>query len=205
MKAIISDSLVQSIDYTAYSVMVTDLAKEGKTTGPNQSEAMVNYTKLNAARMRRWDKMYNPSVDFQRVAQKKRPTETWLVITEAWCGDAAHNLPFMAKMADLMEQVSLRIVLRDENLELMDLFLTNDARSIPKLIRLDENLEVIGTWGPRPATLQAMVMENKKSQAFSYEEFSEVVQTWYNKNKGEEIEQEFIALLEETRKPIFVG
>jgi hypothetical protein len=149
--------------------------------------------------------MYNPSVDFQRVAKNKGPAETWLVITEAWCGDAAHNLPFMAKMADLMQQVSLRIVLRDENLELMDLFLTNGARSIPKLIRLDENLEVIGTWGPRPATLQAMVMENKKSQAYTYAEFSEVVQTWYNKNKGQEIEQEFIALLEESRKPIFVA
>jgi hypothetical protein len=205
MKEIISKALVDSIDYSAYGSLVSKLVKEGGTTGPNQSEALDNYTKLNASRMRRWDKMYNPSVDFQRVAKNKGPAETWLVITEAWCGDAAHNLPFMAKMADLMQQVSLRIVLRDENPELMDLFLTNGARSIPKLLRLDENLEVIGTWGPRPATLQAMVMENKKSQAYTYAEFSEVVQTWYNKNKGQEIEQEFIALLEESRKPIFVA
>jgi hypothetical protein len=169
--------------------------KAGKTTGPNQTEALAKYTKLNAARMRRWEKTYVTSAAFEKQAKQVRLDETWLVITEAWCGDAAQSIPLIAKMAGLLENVSLRFVLRDEHPSLMDLHLTNGARSIPKLIRLNKNLDVVGTWGPRPAALQEIVLENKRDPTVPAAEFSERVQTWYNANKGADIEQEFIALL----------
>lgn len=197
MKNIVAKALEEGMSYSDYRTLIDNLVIEGKTTGPVQSEALVNYTKLNATRMKRWERIYNPTIAFQRVAQRPRPAETWLVITEGWCGDAAHNLPFIAKMAETAKNISLRLVLRDENPELMDLFLTNGSRSIPKLIRLNENMEVVGEWGPRPATLQKKVMVYKANPTVPYATYSESVQNWYNQNKGAEIETEFVELLKE--------
>ena len=59
----------------------------------------------------------------------------WLVLTEAWCGDAAQSLPIINKMAEVSDNITLRLILRDENLDVMDQFLQNGrSRSIPKLI-----------------------------------------------------------------------
>ena len=128
------------------------MAKEGTTTGP-QKPSYVEYTKLSAARMRRWEKTYKPSQNtLDNIASRTSEKEQWLVFSETWCGDAAHNLPFIAKWAE-HAGVDMRIILRDENTELMDEFLTNGGRSIPKLVRLNENFEVLGTWGPRPTPL----------------------------------------------------
>jgi hypothetical protein len=195
MKETILGAMSLSMDYGQYRLLIDSLVKAGKTTGPNQTEALAKYTKLNAARMRRWEKTYVTSAAFEKQAKQVRLDETWLVITEAWCGDAAQSIPLIAKMAGLLENVSLRFVLRDEHPSLMDLHLTNGARSIPKLIRLNKNLDVVGTWGPRPAALQEIVLENKRDPTVPAAEFSERVQTWYNANKGADIEQEFIALL----------
>jgi len=195
MKNTIAEALKQSIDYREYRLLIESLVKAGKTTGPNQTEALAKYTKLNAARMRRLEKTYVPSAAFEKQANQVRLDETWLVITEAWCGDAAQNIPLIAKMAALLENVSLRFVLRDEHSGLMDLYLTIGARSIPKLIRLNKNLDVVGTWGPRPAALQKMVLENKRNPTVPAAEFSEMVQTWYNTNKGADIEKEIMALI----------
>ena len=138
--------------YEAYSAMNKAMAKEGTTTGP-QKPSYVEYTKLSAARMRRWDKTYKPSQStLDNIAFRTSEKEQWLVFSETWCGDAAHNLPFIAKWA-AHAGVDLHIILRDENTELMDEFLTGGGRSISKLVRLNENFEVLGTWCPRPTPL----------------------------------------------------
>ena len=64
-------------------------------------------------------------------------------------------------MAEVNSNINLQLVLRDENLELMDLFLTNGGRSIPKLIALDKDLNILFTWGPRPQTATNMVLDYK--------------------------------------------
>ena len=62
----------------------------------------------------------------------------WLVLSEGWCGDAAQLLPVINKKAELSENIKLKVLLRDENEELMNQFLTNGGKAIPKLIIIEE-------------------------------------------------------------------
>ena len=181
--------------YEEYSAMNKAMAKEGTTTGP-QKPSYVEYTKLSAARMRRWEKTYKPSQNtLDNIASRTSEKEQWLVFSETWCGDAAHNLPFIAKWAE-HAGVDMRIILRDENTELMDEFLTNGGRSIPKLVRLNENFEVLGTWGPRPTPLMEEYAKWKAKPEFDYKEWTLFAQDWYNKDKGASLGTDFTALLE---------
>ena len=93
---------------------------------------------------------------FHRAAARKL-----LVIAEDWCGDASNTVPVVAKLADAVPGLELRVILRDANPEVMDRYLTNGSRSIPVVIALDENYQELGHWGPRPTELQAWVMANR--------------------------------------------
>ncbi len=196
MKDIIESSLENSFTYTEYRAMVSDLLAQGKSTGENQTEDYLNYSKLGNARMKRLDKKFHLSEKTQELLQKSIKNTTWIVLTEGWCGDAAHALPVIHKIADLAESVDLKIVLRDENEELMNQFLTNGSKSIPKLVVLDtETKEVIDTWGPRPSIATKMVNDYKEAKGSLDPEFKEELQVWYNKDKGENIENDMLKLL----------
>ncbi len=196
MKDIIESSLENSFTYTEYRAMVSDLLAQGKSTGENQTEDYLNYSKLGNARMKRLDKKFHLSEKTQELLQKSTKNTTWIVLTEGWCGDAAHALPVIHKIADLAESVDLKIVLRDENEELMNQFLTNGSKSIPKLVVLDtETKEVIDTWGPRPSIATKMVNDYKEAKGSLDPEFKEELQVWYNKDKGENIENDMLKLL----------
>jgi len=197
MKQIITRELVQgAMTYEAYRQLIDSLLEQNQTTGSNQSETMVNYGRLNQKRMKKWEKIGKISPElFERLQDIGRPV-TWLVLTEGWCGDAAQNLPFIKKMAETNSKIDLRFILRDENLEVMDEFLTGGGRSIPKLIVLDtETLEVLGSWGPRPEPMQTLVMENMVSKAKNYGELNEVMHLWYARDKGMTLQNEILAIL----------
>lgn len=105
-----------------------------------------------------------------------------LVLAEDWCGDASNTVPVLARLADEVPGFDLRILRRDEHLDLMDRYLTNGSRSIPIAIVLDEQFRELGHWGPRPRELQAWVMENrlKLSKAELYPQ----VRRWYARDHG---------------------
>ena len=127
----------------------------------------------------------------------------WLVITEGWCGDAAQNIPVIEKIAAENEGIATRYVLRDENLELMDRYLTNDARSIPKLICLDaETLEEIGTWGPRPQMAMEYFYEMRDGGKMEKPQMMENMQRWYLQDKEKSIQAEFSVLLDKWAKKV---
>jgi hypothetical protein len=195
MKEVIENSLEKGISYAEYRNLVSDLLKEQKSTGPNQSEALYNYSLLNDRRMKRLDKTSKLSNDTIEKVKKIAKPQTWLVLTEGWCGDAAQNLPFLSKMADENENVDLKLVLRDENLELMDAFLTNGGRSIPKLIALDEDKNVLFTWGPRPSVATKMIANYKEENGVVDAKIKEDLQRWYNKDKGVNVQEDVISLL----------
>ena len=134
MKNIIEKSLQNTLSYQEYITTVKELLAQGKSTGYEQSEALTNYSLLNDRRMKRLDKTIKLSIETVQEIKTIKEPQTWLVITEGWCGDAAQNLPVINKIAALNENIDLKLVLRDEHLELMDLFLTNGGRAIPKLI-----------------------------------------------------------------------
>jgi hypothetical protein len=195
MKTIIEKSLQNTYTYQEYRDLVSDLLAEGKSTGPNQSEDLTNYSMLNDRRMKRLDKTIKISEETRQKVQALKETQTWLVLTEGWCGDAAQNLPVLNKIAELNNNIDMKFVLRDENLELMDLFLTNGGRSIPKLIALDKNNNVLKTWGPRPSFANKMVTEYKAKNGNLDAQFKQDLQVWYNKDKGKSTQEDFIAFV----------
>ena len=197
MKELIQKSLAKAISYEEYNVLFKKLVAEGRTTGEATSEK-INYTKLNFSRSKRLDKTIKLSEEQNKYFQAINVKQTWLVITEPWCGDAAQSLPFFNKIAENSENIELKIVLRDENPELMDSFLTYGSRSIPKLIILDKNLEVVNHWGPRSKAATKVVDDYVQKHAKIDEQLKTDLQLWYNKNKGEAIiaEMQELALCE---------
>lgn len=195
MKNIIEKSLQKTYTYQDYKTLVSNLLAEGKSTGPNQSEALTNYSLLNDRRMKRLDKTIKITEETKNFMASINLPQTWLVLTEGWCGDAAQNLPVIQKMAELNEHITLKLILRDENLELMDLFLTNGGRSIPKLIAIDNDLDVLFTWGPRPTIATKMVADYKAVHGALDAQFKQDLQVWYNKNKGINVQEDFVQLL----------
>lgn len=200
--AIINHNLIdrnlidQSMTYPSFRKIVDDLFAENKTTGNNHSEAMLHYAKMNIVRMKRLDKTTKLSDQtIETIKNIDRPM-IWLTITEGWCGDAAQILPVVERIAKENNNIDHHVILRDENLDVMDQFLTNGARSIPKIIFLDqETLEVLGDWGPRPAVVQKMVMDAKQKK-LDRTVLNTDVQRWYAKDKTKQIQQEFIEAIE---------
>ena len=194
---ITKDLLDNALSYEVYRSLVNELLAEGKTTGPKQSEDLTHYTKLNAQRMNRWDKTTKINDALKQTISEVSEKWVWLIITEGWCGDAAQNIPVIVKMAELNPNIEVKLILRDEHLDVMDAYLTNGGRSIPKLIALKaETLEELGTWGPRPVEVQEMVWEHKKNPQESYSKFSEKIQKWYAKDKSQSIQREFNELIQ---------
>ena len=195
-RELIRDGLKSSMDYGDYRLMVSDLALEGKSTGPLQSEEFINFTRLNDQRMRRLDKTIKIDADSESQIKEVSRKTTWLVLTESWCGDAAQTLPVMNKIADLNQNISLKLVFRDENLELMEQFLSNGAMAIPKLISIDDATgKVIGEWGSRPSIADNMVQDYKSKYGKLTAEFKQDLQLWYNKDKGQNTVSDLLSLL----------
>ena len=196
LKDIISESLNNSMTYSEYRNLVIKLVEEKSSTGNDKSEAFVEYTQLNDRRMRRWDKTGKVAEDMKTKIKNFDKKVTWLVISESWCGDAAHIMPIINKVAELNDNIDYKIVLRDENEALMNQFLTNGGQSIPKLIMLDsETLEVLNTFGPRPVVATKMVLAYKEEHGMLTPEFKEDLQRWYNKDKGQSIVEDLVSLL----------
>ncbi len=196
MKSIIEKSLLQSHSYTDYRNQIKALLNEGKSTGNEQSEALTHYSELNETRMNRLEKTIVIADENVQKLQRLQKEYIWLVISEGWCGDAAQLLPIIYKMAQLSENIELKIAFRDENDDLMNLFLTNGTKSIPKLIILDKNtLEVLGDFGPRPIGATQLILDYKKQYGLIDEKGKTDLQLWYLHDKGLSTQKEIIDLI----------
>ena len=185
MKSIIEKSLSQSCSYIDYRNQIKVLLNEGKSSGKEQSEALTHYSELNETRINRLEKTVLIDIENVQKLKKLKHNYIWLVISEGWCGDAAQILPVIYKMTLLSEKIDLKIVFRDENEDLMDLFLTNGTKSIPKLIVLDKNtLEVLGDFGPRPFGANQFMLHYKKEFGMIDEKAKADLQLWYLHDKG---------------------
>lgn len=185
----------QGIDYSTYRHLVDKLLAEGHTTGPDNSESMLHYTKMNVQRMNRVDKTASLNDELKSVINTLKNKYKLLVITEGWCGDAAQIIPVFNKIA-LAEpnKFELKFVLRDKNLPLIDAHLTNGGRAIPVLIVLDEHAEnVLATWAPRPQILQALLKEWKK-ETTEMLLIAEKLHGWYAKDKTQTTQAELTLL-----------
>jgi hypothetical protein len=191
---IISKKLSSAFSYSEfkeYSEKIVDALKSAELN--EEEKSLLEYRKLNLARINRVEKTYEPSDNIKNIISGI-DKQIWMVITEDWCGDSAQNLPAIAKIALLNDRITLKIVLRDKNLDLMDLYLTDGKRSIPKLIAFDEELNEIFIWGPRPQKAQEY-FDNLKNQGLAKEEIIKEIHSWYAKDKCQSLENEFIKLL----------
>ncbi|WP_298884559.1 thioredoxin family protein [uncultured Polaribacter sp.] len=196
MKEIIEKSLNNSLTYQEFRDLVGNLLTENKSTGHTQSEALTGYSLLNDRRMKRLDKTIKISEQTVTAINTLKEPQTWLVIAEGWCGDAAQNLPVINKISETSDLINFRVVLRDDNDDLMNLFLTNGGKSIPKLIALDKDNNVIDTWGPRPTVATKMVADYKAEHGVIDAKFKQDLQVWYNKDKGQSLQNDFVNLVE---------
>lgn len=196
IKQIIQDGLDNSMSYVEYRELVMTKVENNSNTGHEVTEALANYTMLNNKRMKRWDKTIKIGEGVADAIKHKKFNQTWIVITESWCGDAAHVIPVINKIAELNQGINFRVVLRDDNEALMDQFLTNGSRSIAKLIILDTTTkDVIATYGPRPSTATLLVNDYKAKYGILTPEFKEKLQQWYNKDKGQTVIADLISLI----------
>lgn len=190
------EAIEKATSYQEYRELVSNHVQNGTSTGPNQTEALAQYTLLNDSRMRRLDKTTKVSDSILEKISDFKGNQTWLVLTESWCGDAAQSMPIMNKLAEITEKIDLRVVQRDEHLDLMNAFLTNGGQSIPKLILIDTAAnKLIGEWGPRPSTATEMVDSYKNEHGSLSPEFKQDLQVWYNKDKGVSIAEDLMKLL----------
>ena len=193
---IIKESLKKSMTYQDYRALVTSLVEQQSTTGNEKTEALVDYTKMNDRRMKRWDKTVRLSDDAVEKITSYTKNVTWLVLTESWCGDAAHIMPVINKVAEQNKNIDYKVVLRDDNNALMNQFLTSGGKAIPKLIMIDNDTsEVVHTFGPRPTLATEMVNVYKAQHGKLTPEFKEDLQRWYNKDKGQSTIEDLVNLL----------
>ncbi|MBU1823049.1 MAG: thioredoxin family protein [Bacteroidetes bacterium] len=189
------DTIHQTYTYEEYLTLTDELVAAGRTSGEKQTPELAEYTRLNQYRMRRLDKTIRLDLDLQQLAYQIAAPQTWYVLTEAWCGDAAQNLPVLAKVAGLNPHITLTLLLRDEHPEIMDTYLTNGGRSIPKLIALGADGNELFTWGPRPQPLQELVRAYKANPDRPYAEFQADIQRWYNTDRTQTVQGELAGLL----------
>ncbi len=196
-----------TIDYKSYiakSILFEDYLKafedvvETNIKLPEEKQIHnFKYYPLNLQRTQRILKQYIATDELLEAINTLDKPLHWLVITEPWCGDASQIVPVIANIAAASEgKIQLHLVYRDENLELIDQYLTNSGRAIPKLLQLDEEYNFLAHWGPRPVAAQQLVM-SLKEQNVEHDELATIVHKWYAENKAADISTELLALIKE--------
>jgi hypothetical protein len=190
------ERLATAHTYTSYRQLIDELMAQNLTTGTNQTEQILQYARLNIQRMRRVDKTIVLLPELREALASLQSRYVWLTLTEGWCGDAAQIVPVLEAIVKASDgKLESRYLLRDENLDLMDRYLTGGGRSIPKLIVLRaDTLTEAATWGPRPAPAQALFLE-LKSQNLPFEEFATQLHSWYAYDKTQSTQRELLELV----------
>lgn len=192
-------SIINSI--LTYSEFVDEFAKQIAVSDFNTlndyDKNFYEYRKLNYQRSTRLEKTFIPTDETKQIFSNINQLQTWIVITETWCGDSAQNLPVIAKLAQLNDKIDFKIVLRDSNLEFMDLYLTNGGRAIPKLIVLDKNDKELFQWGPRPVEARNLFIR-LKNEGMAKSDINMQLHLWYGRNRGKEVEKEISDLIRDT-------
>jgi Thioredoxin len=200
--------LSSTMSYAEYLALIDQLHLENKVTGAQQSDDLLAYSLHNKKRMDRLDKTFRPDTDTLAMLQQVISSPMiWITITEGWCGDASQIVPILESVSKELPMVEHRIMLRDDNLDVMDQFLTNGGRAVPKIIFLEaQSGQVLGSWGPRPAAAQEVMNDYKKSiaglemtEAETKERFEQAklaIHSWYAHNKGADVQNELLVAIE---------
>ncbi|MFD2874142.1 thioredoxin family protein [Mucilaginibacter ximonensis] len=177
--------------YADYNNLFQQILDSEHPHAPYDAADYLHYTRLNQTRMRRWDRQLTLNNQLVDALKKLDQKQHWIIITEPWCGDAAHILPFLMQLAACNPLISYDIQLRDSPPFLIESYLTNGAKSIPKLIVRDEHGADIFNWGPRPKPAQQL-RDTLKAADASYDVINNALQQWYNQDKGVSLCEELL-------------
>ena len=191
----LTEYINKGLSYEDYITRVEDdLENEIENDDPKE---YVQYYALGLQRMNRIFKTFKLNPAQETRVKSTANNLKLLVITEGWCGDASQILPVVEKLANALN-VSTHYVLRDENMELMEKYKTNGAASIPIIIGVNEENEEAFRFGPRPQAGMEMLSRFKSNpDTYSADDFHEDLQKYYNNNKGEDIVNEILDLIDE--------
>lgn len=183
--------------YTSYKEKVVSLFDQGLVSGDVQSDSFLKTTEMNLHRMKRHDVKSKLSEELSSLVSQVERKMTWYLLIEGWCADGSQNVPIIAKMADVFPSIELKVIFRDENPEIMNQYLTNGGKAVPKLICFDTEINIeLGTWGPRPKVIQEKVVVYKQEHPeMDKNDFAANLHKWYAKDKTQALQTEFIELI----------
>jgi hypothetical protein len=112
-----------------------------------------------------------------------------LAICEPWCGDVHRQLPILVRMCETNDLLDLRIINRDEHLDVMDRYLTNGARAIPVFVFFNDDYVEVGCWKARPQVCRQILARAKAAGDLDEgkEAISEIMDLTRNRLTIEEI------------------
>jgi hypothetical protein len=181
------------MNFAAYEQRFLDILLDTNPGAPYDDAHYLDYVRLNWSRQQRWLKTGLLNDELTLIIQAIPRKQYWTIITEPWCGDAAHSLPFLHRLAELNPLITVDYQLRDSEPFLIENYLTGISRSIPKLIIADSNKKDIAVWGPRPAGCQ-LLFEQLIATRAEVEQKKISLQQWYNLDKGVSLQQELTEL-----------
>ncbi|MGI4760361.1 MAG: thioredoxin family protein [Janthinobacterium lividum] len=192
------ERLAAAYSYASYRQLIDEVLAQGQTTGPQQSPELTEYTTLNVQRMNRLDKTTKLLPELAAAAAGLQGHYIGLIITEGWCGDAAQIVPVLEAVAQASAgHLRTAYILRDDNLDVADQYLTNGSRSIPKLVVLHaDTLTEVLHWGPRPAEAQALIIK-LKAEGMAHDDFIRELHAWYAHDRTQATQHELLTLLRE--------
>ena len=101
------------MDFQTYTAKFKDIINDPEPPSPYDNPDYLEYAKLNWSRMNRWLKKAELSGQLSDAVKRIAQPQLWLVITEPWCGDAAHSVPFIELAARLNPLITVDYELRD--------------------------------------------------------------------------------------------
>ena len=176
--------------FQTYLDYFTEILQAEKPSAPYDNPDFLHYVELNDKRQERWLKKGDLLPELAEKIKLIKAIQHWVLITEPWCGDASHSVPFIGMLAELNPNIHLDVQLRDSNSEI-DKYLINGGKSIPILVVRDESNTDLFHWGPRPIEAQKIHLDNLTSEK-TVEEKKVELQKWYNSDKGLSLQNELL-------------
>lgn len=182
------------MDFQQYLDLFQDILSNPNAPAPYNNIDYLDYAKLNWTRQQRWLKTGVVDAVLAAFIAGIRKPQQWIIITEPWCGDASHTVPFIHKLTQLNPLINVSYQLRDAEPFLIEQYLTNGGKAIPKLVIRDEEGKDLLVWGPRPEECQVLYMSLTGAQA-DFATIKTELQKWYNQDRGTMFQRELLEML----------
>ncbi len=155
----------------------------------------IGYARLNAPRAKAVADQVMPSDRLGAAIRRLPEGQTWVVLTDDWCGDSAFVFPVIEDAAARTSAVTLRVLPRDEHLAVMDRYLTGNARAIPKLVAIDADGREAWVWGPRTASASAF-RAARVDEGMEKPAVIAALVAWYEEGGWRDVDAELAACIE---------